>query len=284
MAGNYIQVDTFGWFDDILCVEDHACYVSVDSFGWWNIEDLAISPSANPYDGTYLNYANIPNQYITKCATSRYAGSVGNYNNERELFDLVVTEAYNKHGVCMDFYVTSYDKEYDKIWGEDNDRRFERRFEIMTFYNLPREERLWSKFGIEGINQFSIYASKRHFWTASQYNDVQSISNAFPPYIPKVGDYLYSKYNKYIYEIVEVKDEIMMNLLSKQHVWEFLVKPFKDEKIETTSLTSAAPIADFTNKDSDIFDVTDTIDEKKDDVNYNPPGTECNPNDPFGGW
>lgn len=276
-----LHVDIFGWFDETTSLAD---FVAVDTFGWFDTTDITINPSANPYNGTYINYPDIPNQYINKCVNSRYAGSVGNYNNERELFDLLVTEAYNKHGVCMDFYVTSYDKNYDKIWGEDNNRNFIRRFEINAFFTLPREERLWSKFGIEGLDSFSLYVSKRHFWTASQYDEDQAISDAFKPHIPKVGDYLYSKYNKYIYEIVEVKDEVMMNLLSKQHVWEFLVKPFKDEKIATSPLTSAAPIADYTNKDSDIFDVTDDVNNKKDDVNYDPPDTDCSSNDPFGQW
>jgi len=257
-----------------------ADYYSVYTNGWFtSIDVLGDSPS-----GTYLNYSDVPSEYVTKCKTSNYEGSVGNYNNERELFDVMVTEAYNKHGICMDFYVTSYDKQYDKIWGEDNDRRFVRRFEIMAYYNLPREERLWSKFGIEGMDSFSVYVSKRHFWDASQYDDLQTNSSAFDPYIPKAGDYLYAKYNKYIYEIVEVKDEIMMNLLSKQHVWEFLVKPFKDEKVAVTSLTSAAPISAFTDKSTDKFDVTDTIDTKKTSIKYSPPSTEENPDDPFGGW
>jgi len=233
---------------------------------------------------TYLNYSNMSNQYITKCKTSNYEGSVGNYNNERELFDVMVTEAYNKHGICLDYYITSYNKQYDKIWGEDNDRRFERRFKIMAFYQMPREEKLWSKFGIEGMDSFSIYISKRHFWKASKFDYNQNNSESYDPYIPKAGDYMMADYNKYMYEIVEVKDEIMMNLLSKQHAWEFLVKPFKDEKIATTSLTSAAPVSAMTNQTTDKFDVTDTIDTKKTSIKYSPPATEKNSDDPFGGW
>lgn len=261
-------------------------YIAVDTLGWFDLSMLEL-PSASAdqsISGAYLQYPDVPNEYITKCVTSNYGGSVGNYNNERELYDVMVTEAYNKHGVCMDFYVTSYNTSHDKIWGEDNNRQYVRRFEIMAFFNLPREERLWSKFGIEGMDSFSMYVSKRHFWEASQYNDVRTNPNAFPPYIPKAGDYIFAKYNKYIYEIVEVKDEVMMNLLSKQHVWEFMVKPFKDGKIAVSPLTSAAPIADFTNKKTDKFDITGTINTKKDNVNYRPGATECNPKDPFGTW
>jgi len=279
---NWVGVYNAGWFGEGTTNSDP---LSVFHHGWFvSMEISGVSPSASVYDSVYLNYQNVPNQYITKCINSSYGGSVGNYNNERELFDVLVTEAYNKHGVCMDYYVTSYDKAYDKIWGEDNDRRYVRRFEVMAFFTLPREERLWTKFGIEGLDSFSMYVSKRHFWTASQYDAAQTTPNAYSPYIPKAGDYIYSKYNKYVYEIVEVKDEIMMNLLSKQHVWEFMVKPFKDEHIETTSLTSASPMSAITNKDSDKFDITSVVDAKKPDVNYQPPPTEEGPDDPFGNW
>jgi hypothetical protein len=261
-----------------------ADYVAVDTLGWFDSETIELDSSAASISGIYLEYSDIPNEYITKCVNSSYAGSVGNYNNERELFDLMVTEAYNKHGVCMDYYITSFDKSYNKIWGEDNNRRFIRRFQIMAFFNLPREEKLWTKFGIEGMDSFSMYVSKRHFWETSQYDDIQTNPKAFDPYIPRAGDYIFSKYNKFIYEIVEVKDEIMMNLLSKQHVWEFMVKPFKDEKIAVTPATSAAPIADFTNKKTDKFDITQTINNKKDVVNYKPKPTECNSHDPFSNW
>jgi hypothetical protein len=261
-----------------------ADYIAVDTLGWFESENVEVVSSASDINDTYLQYTDIPNEYINKCTTSTYAGSVGNYNNERELYDVLVTEAYNKHGICMDFYVTSYDTSYDKIWGEDNDRRYVRRFQIMAYFTLPREEKLFSKFGIEGLDSFSMYVSKRHFWEASKYNDVQTNPNAFDPYVPKVGDYIYAKYNKNFFEIVEVKDEIMMNLLSKQHVWELMVKPFRDKKIATTATTSASPIADVTNKTSDIFDITSKINTDKTNVNYQPKATECPPNNPYGQW
>jgi drug/metabolite transporter (DMT)-like permease len=43
----------------------------------------------------------------------------------------------------------------NKIFGEDNNRSFVRKFEFMAFYTLPREEKLWNKFGIAGMDQFS---------------------------------------------------------------------------------------------------------------------------------
>jgi len=255
---DYVVVDTNGWFDDIV--------------------------SASSISGTYTNYSDVPNEYITRCAASSYQGSIGNYNNERELYDLLITEAYNKHGVCMDYYITTFDKSYDKIYGEDNNRSFTRRFQIMGSFRLPREEKLWTKFGIEGMDQFSVFVSKRHFWEASQYDYTQTNKNAYSPYVPKAGDYIISKYNKYVYEIVEVKDEEMMYLHSKQHVWELMVKPFKDEHIITTALTSASDMSAATNQSTDKYDITKVIDNKKGDIKYTPKTGETGNQDPYSGW
>jgi len=93
-----------------------------------------------------------------------------------------------------------------------------------------------------------------------------------------------ANYNKYIYEVVEVKDEEMMFLQSKQHVWELLVRTFKDEHIETTNLTSASPISTATNQSNDVFDIKTVIDAKKSDVNYTPKANEESSDDPFGSW
>lgn len=261
-------------------------YLGVYTAGWFNSDTAAPTPfdiwTGGWFQGTtypsYLTYSKLPNDWIVKCGGQ-------NYNNERYLFDSVVTEAYNKHGVCMTYYIASYNTDYDKVFGEDRNRRFTRKFSIMSFFNLPREEKLWTKFGIEGMDNFSMFVSKMHFKEASKY-DADQVDTEYPSYIPKQGDVIASEYNKYIYEIVEVKEEIGMYLLSKQHVWELIVKPFKDELIALDPATSATMtyIKDYTNKDSDVFDLSNTVDNKKPDVLYDPKPSECNPDDPFAGW
>lgn len=212
------------------------------------------------------NGTNMKNGWLTKCDPV--------YNNERKLFDCLITEAYNQHGVCLVYYVTSYNKNYDKVWGEDNNRFFERKFNFMAYYSLPREEKMWSKFGIQGMDTFSMFVSKLHFRDASTYGMTNVNSNqinTYQPYIPLVGDIIKSEYNNYIYEIVEVKEEIGMYLLSKQHIWEFIVKPYKDEHISLSATTSAgmSEISAYTNKSSDVFNISDVVDNKKDLYNGN---------------
>ena len=191
---------------------------------------------------------------------------------------LLVTEAYNKHGICMEYYIATYDKRYDRIWGEDNDRRFERYFDTMVYFQLPREEKMWTKFGIEGSDNFSMWVSKRHFRAASNNPLTKQ------EYIPKMGDVIRSKYNNYFYEIVEIKEDTGLWLQSKQHMWEFVVRVFKDEHISLTSETSASAISAYTDKDSDVFDIRNVIDVEKEDVVYKPKSGEQSSNDPFGNW
>lgn len=252
-------------------------FLGVFTNGWFEVQDQTPVPTAT--SGYYRTYDSMPNNYITKCTGPKY-------NNERELYDLLITEAYNKHGVCMTYYITTYDINYDRIFGEDNDRRFVRKFNFMAFFTLPREEKLWNKFGIAGMDQFSIFVSKRHFKIASRYNFDQTSANAYDSYIPQVGDIIMSDYAKYVYEIVEVKEEVGMYLLSKQHVWEFIVKPFRDERIVIPPDVSATmpEMTKYANRSTDIFDNRTIIDSKKDSIKYIPKPCEKDPQNPFGNW
>jgi len=225
--------------------------------------------------------SDTPNGYITKCPSM--------YDNERRLFDNMITESINQHGVCLTYYITTYDTNYDRIWGEDNDRRFVRVFDFMAYYTLPREDKLWSKFGIEGMDSFSMFVSKIHFQDTSTMGHDMVAGNigfgTYDSYVPKVGDIIMANYNKYIYEITEVKEETSMFLLSKQHVWEFVVKTYKNEQLSMTPSTSASmQYMDFTNKLKDVFNIDEVIEEKKEKVIYKPKVNEKKVNDPFAGW
>lgn len=147
------------------------------------------------------------------------------YDNDKLLYDLVLTEAYNKHGVSMTYYVVSYDTDYNEIFKEDNNRKFTKCFDIMGYYQLPREDEMFSQFGIDGLDVFQIFVSKKHFKTASTrlgyYNE---------EYTPKPGDLIRPLYNEFFYEIVTVKQEIEMFLQGK-HTWELTVQKYKINNI-----------------------------------------------------
>lgn len=201
------------------------------------------------------------------------------YTRDKQMLSGLVTEAYNKNGVCMDYYITSYDTKYNRIWGEDCNRRFIRNFDFMCYFHLPREEKLWTKFGVEGTDNFPLWIAKKHFRVASS-------QDGGVEHIPKMGDIIRSKYNNYFYEIVEVAEEVGIWLQSKQHIWEIIVRVFKDEGISTTAETSASAISAFTDKDSDVFNIKDEVDIEieKDEIAYKPPPEEKPNNDPWGNY
>jgi len=201
-----------------------------------------------------------------------------NYDNERKLYDLLLTETYNKHGIPLDFYISTYDTNYDKIFGEDNNRRYTRKFSIMAYYELPKEMELWTKFGIEGIDNFQMFVSKRHFKAAST-------NGGYDEWIPRAGDVIYATYNKLFYEIIDVGEEEEI-YRQRKHVWVFTVQKFKDEHVSIDNSLSAdmADLFQYTNQKTDVLNVSATVDQKKTAILYTPSPTEKAPDVEFGNW
>lgn len=246
---------------------------------------LYFSPYFTIKAGGIPNYnakSAMPTVWMRKC------GGI-DYSNERKLYRKMLTEVYNKFGVCTTYYIVSYDTQYDKIWGEDNDRRFIRKFSFMSYYPLNTEEKMWTKFAIEGIDQFSMFSSKDHFRRASTYGNTLVQGNigpgTYPSYIPKTGDVVQSGYNDYLYEITAVKEESMMSLLNKNYAWELIVRPYKDYNLRFDPATSASMSsisADVAG--TDIFGITDIISTAISAAEYAPKSCERNPRDPYAGW
>lgn len=150
------------------------------------------------------------------------------YDCERELYEKISAEAININGVEMVYYVLTFDINYNKIWGEDNDRRYERCFAFMSYYELPREDNNATPLGLEPFNVVMITVSQKHFEIASKYDAYGYLQPQLSAYKPKIGDIIKSKYNNYFYEIVDVNQEENMFLQSK-HFWTFTCKPFINE-------------------------------------------------------
>jgi len=302
MKGDSLGVFTGGWFDKITGKFRSALDVFTD--GWFEQCPSDISISAIPQDFIfepslteirvefevfslqsewvieksfinieietsfdYEDYSALPNQWFTKCST--------NYDKERELMQVLQMEVYNTYGVPCYYYKMKYDiSASDKIWGENNSRTFSEYWsDVQVYYKLPRENKQWNKFGIEGLNNFSMYLSKAHF---------DYITSG--EWIPKQGDLIQAEFNSNLYEIVEVKEESGMYFLDKRYTWELIVKPFKDEFVAMTGDVSASPLSAFANKPTDIFDITNPIDVEKEKYIYKPPASEKGSNDPFGQW
>jgi hypothetical protein len=185
------------------------------------------------------------------------------YAKDRELYDLLSTEAINKNGTCLEYYTSTYSTSKEQIFGEDDDRRYRRKFSIMGYYELPKEVQMWTKWGIEGLDNFKIHVTKRHFNTATS------------GYTPKVGDLVRARYNNVFYEIIDVGEEEEM-FLRQKHSWEFIVKPFIDTRVRLSADTSATMtiLSAHTNQEDDLFDIKDVIDSEKTDVLYREKSTD----------
>lgn len=246
-------------------------YIYIDNFRdiFGGIGDPMTFPPSRQVSGisNYEDYSALPNGWFTKCTST--------YDNEREFFQYMQMEAYNTFGVPCYYYKMRYDiSASDKIWGEKNDRIIDDYWiDVQTYFNLPRENKQFSKFGIEGLENFVMYLSKKHF----EYITTGT-------WIPRQGDLIQTQYNSNVYEIVEVKEEFGMYLLDKRYTFELIVRPFKDERIGLVGEVSASPLSAYTDKPQDIFDIKNPIDAVKDDYLYQPPASEKPNDDPWANW
>ena len=218
-------------------------------------------------------------EYQTNSGQNPYFDVSGpDYQNDKDLISVIINEYYNKYGVCMEYYITSYDTDYDKVFGEDNDRSYERKFEVNGYFSLPREDKLWTKFGMEQSTDITLWISKRHFQGTSV--DPESMES----YVrPRIGDIIKSDYSNFFYEITEVAEDTGMYLQSTQHVWELQMRPMKDEYISISDKIKDSAIAKVTNID-DILDIKDDVDVEKENIVYKPKKGEKPNKDPFGNW
>jgi len=233
---------------------------TISTIGW----EIGQSTVTTERSYNYLEYPSVPNSSENICSDA--------YDGDRELAAITTMEKWNMYGVKIIFYKTTYDVTRDKVWGEDIDRYITDEWNVMSYFQLPKENKIWSKFGIEGVNDFSMYISKLHFRDETDN------------YIPRIGDLIITPYNNKLYEIAEVKEEAPMFMLSKQFAWEIIVKKAKIEnELSVAPSLSASPIASFYNVE-DLFDIKDDVDIGKEDIIYDPEEGEKPNDDPFGNW
>lgn len=249
-----------GWFTDHGEVTDST---SVASHGW-------VDPELGEED--YSSYPFVPFDRFNKEGTD--------YNPESELYDLLVTEAFNMHGIPMVYYVTTYNLNYDKVIGEDANRYIQRNFNIQVYYELPNEQEIWTRFGLEGLDNFHMFVSVRHFSGMSKFNQYGE-PNAYEVYTPQEGDIVKSRYNNYYYEILTVKRQTNQ-VHRRVHIYDLIVKPLKDQHFSVSGAISFDPV-NHEQDLADIFNVSAHIEPEKPRDLFDPPATEDRP-DPFLNW
>ena len=223
--------------------------------------------SPEQYAGT-TDYCTMPSDYFN------YSNEC--HENEKKLYDKLITEAFDQVGIKCDYYVVDFSTDNEQVLGEDNDKHIVRNFKLKVYFETPPEERQYDTFGISDLDVFSMYASKAAFNIYSR------------GYIPMTGDLIRPKYNGVIYEIVNVVDTDEQ-FLNSQHTWRFTVKVWVNEKpttddtvvdesTDTYDGNSIEPIAEQTSA-TDILEQNELVDEEIKNIGYND-----NNGNPFGGW
>lgn len=201
------------------------------------------------------------------------------YENEQFLMSSLMTQAFNMYGICMRYYIRTYDTTYDKIWAEDNNSRYVRYFDFMGMFELPSENKFFAMFGISQEEDVSIYATKLQFRTVSQDPETKL------EYAPKVGDLIEVVYDKQIFEITSIpKITDFTYFKSANQIWEFTVKPFKEQKITAEDSIDGTTLAQYAKSNSDLFDIRNIVDSKKEDVVYKPKTGEESQKNPYATW
>lgn len=226
--------------------------------------------------GNFDNFPRVNTQYFRHFTSA--------YDADRKLYDLLITEAYNLHGVCCRYYPISVNTDYDKIFGEDNNRTIERMFEFMAYFDLPKEAKQFSTMGQLWTDKFHIFISKRHFDAASKFGPQGQPGFYTSGYLPKIGDVLCSKYNDVYYSILSVKEQ-EQQFLQHQHSWDLTVRVFVDNHISVAPAVSAdvGSLIEYTDQ-SDLFDIKNFVDLDKQQVLFSTSTESCAPNDPFNDW
>lgn len=194
---------------------------------------------------------------------------------ESKLYDNLNNEIFNKFGVPCVYYEVDYSTANEKVFGEDNDRMIMRNYHVQYYTEqLPQDDKLWSKFGIEGMDTFHVFVSKQHFKQASQLNMNGNIVSK--PTKPNAGDIIMSTHNNVYYEVIEVKDKIEM-FLQRSHTWDIVVQPNVDKKFNVSPALAGDDINNHINQ-PDVLGQNGLIDTERNDVLYDDPSG----NDPYG--
>lgn len=213
-------------------------------------------------------------------------------DNERDLYDSLITDTYNKFACVWVYYPTTYNITYDRVFKEDQNKFVIRGFSAMGFVeDIPPEHKSWQLAGIIGQDIVRAFFSKGHFAEASTYSG--STSAVYNSYKPTVGDICYLTPNNIFYEVINVK-ETVEQFLNRPHNYELVLRVFRDNKMTVSADSPTLPFTDpiytvctsaqsATEQFHDYLAINTKVDELFSAIEYIPKPGEKSSN-AFGGW
>lgn len=222
----------------------------------------------------------------------------GRYKGDMDARTAMQAEAINQHGVPVWYYEVSYDKQYDPLFGEDCDQRVLRKTRLNVQCELPKKEESWTQFGIEGLDNFSMALSIRHFLAVFSKIDPTKQQ-------PEVGDFFQFVYDKRMFEVVSVNTHGDTSFNKTAITFDIQVKVWEDDQTKDGLGLIDDSIKHMEGSSFEVYDedILLNVDGLADDPSETPPtewsetggkghsrtrfdpsDTESAPSDPFGGF
>lgn len=199
------------------------------------------------------------------------------YAAETALVSELTSEAYNKFGFTVEYYIKQISTKRDKVYGEDQLENIVRRFKLSVYTaEVPQMEKHYLLQGMTYTDVVHLQCSIQHFKEASV---LDFITNApkYSEYYPKIGDLMYFPWNKTFYEIINVKTfSDGSSFLSVPITFEFILKIWKpshedvdimnknDDKMpEVSAIASLGEVFDMDLNGQQKVVIADHVDKEK---------------------
>ena len=146
---------------------------------------------------------------VTDWSQPRFFDSQNNdcYGAEAALMASLTSEAYNKFGFTVTYFVKEHDTKFDPLYGEDQLENVKRRFELQVYAeSIPQLQKQYQIAGMIYTEIVEVQCTIQHFAEASRYDWKTENPTAYDSIVPKIGDLMYFKFNDLYYEVLNVKN------------------------------------------------------------------------------
>lgn len=142
----------------------------------------------------------------------------------------LTSEAYNKFGFEITYFVKEHDTKFDPLLGEDQLENVKRRFELQVYAeNIPQLQKQYQIQGMIYTEIVTVQCTIQHFLEASRYDWKTENPEAYESLLPKIGDLMYFHFNDLYYEVINVKDHAEgTNFLSQPITYTFNLRVWRN--------------------------------------------------------
>jgi hypothetical protein len=230
---------------------------------------------------------------------------------DHERYNRVARNFVLRQGTFVKYYTTTFNPEDDPLYHEDNNREVDRVFDIPIILSFAPENELYSRFGIQHLDEFETHAHMMLFlelnwaslqrcaiepacpksehnpiWSQRGYEAFRYHGYTFEQIGPKAGDKVKFESFDSLYEIESVKDAAPeYQHRGRKYWWKLFMKDAHDtgqtisdevlndpEQRQFINDLIGQSVDDGSgNVSSYPFDVSGVVDELKKDVLFRPP-------------